>query len=150
MSKNYGHANHLTKQIGDWLSAKIYSDSKTGCAKCKQNEWKSEPIRGLKGYDAPVCSKCGSDPELYVIVATVKDENGLKKRIKLRHNQKGKRLKNYVEVTKTLQDVLEELDNETFDVRRYESLESRESYIFENIIEEYLAHHERRLKRGEH
>jgi integrase len=149
MSSNFGHANNLTKQIGDWLSAKIYSDSKSGCVKCKCNEWKYEPIRGLKGYEAPVCAKCEEDPDLYVIVATVKDENGLKKRIRLRHNQKGKRLRNYVDVTKTLQDVIEELDNESFDVRRYESLESRESYLFENIIEEYLEHHERRLKRGE-
>ena len=149
MPKMNGHALQSNKNIGDWLSAKIYSDSKDGCIKCKCKEWKHEAIRGLKGYDAPVCAKCGEDPALYVIVATVKDENGLRKRIKLRHNQKGKRLKNYVDVTKTLQDILEEIDNETFDVRRYESLESRESYMFENIIDEYLAHHERRLKRGE-
>lgn len=147
ISLKHGHDNQKSN-IGDWLSAKIYSDMKGDCS-CKRNEWKSIPIRGMEGYEAPVCANCGKDPELYVIVATVKDENGLKKRIKLRHNQKGRRLKNYVEVTKTLQDVLEEIDNETFDVRRYESLESRESFMFENIVTAYLDHHERRLKRGE-
>jgi integrase len=143
------HLEKRTYNVGDWLSAKIYSDMKNGCTKCQCNEWTSIPIRGLKDYKAPVCSKCGEDPSLYVIVATVKDENGFKKRIRIRHNQKGNRLKNYVDVTKTLQDVLEEIENETFDVRRYESLESRESYLFENIITDYLEHHERCLKRGE-
>lgn len=149
MQKIRGHASHQTKNIGDWLSAKIYSDSKNGCVKCGHKEWTSVPIRGLKGYSAPECAKCGQEPDLYVIVANVKTEDGLKKRIKLRHNQKGRRLKNYIDVTGTLQQVLEEIEDNTFDVRKYESIESRDSFIFENIISEYLAHHERRLKRGE-
>jgi integrase len=148
MSKDKIKNIRPTANIGLWLSAKIYSDMKKGCS-CGSDAWNSTPIRGLPGYETPTCSKCGKDPELYVIVATVKDETGLKKRIKIRHTQDGKRLKEYLDVTYTLQQVLREIKEESFDVRRYESQESRESFRFDRVVENYLGFHEKRVARGD-
>lgn len=148
MSNVKGHNSQPNLNRGSWLSAKIYSDMKNGCS-CKANTWNNEPIAGLKDYEIPVCSKCGEYPALYVIVATVTDETGLKKRIKIRHTQEGQRLKDYLDVSFTLRNVLREVKTNTFDVRRYESEESRESFTFKSILSKYLEHHERRLARGE-
>lgn len=147
MLKNRGHAQNQNLNIGKWLSAKIYSDMKNGCS-CKANDWLYEEIRGLKDYSIPVCKKCNQYPELFVIVARVKDENGVDKRVRIRHTQEGKRLKDYLDVSYTLRNVLREMETNTFDVRRYESEESRESFKFQSVVESYLAHHESRLLIG--
>jgi integrase len=123
---------------------------KGGCS-CGAKTWDSEPLRGLASYEVPVCPnpKCGKHPEVFVIVATVEDADGLKKRIKIRHTQEGIRLKDVVDVVYTLRTVNREIDSQTFDVRRYESQESRESFKFDKVIEAYLSYHEKRLLRGE-
>jgi integrase len=148
MSKKTNNNQPISLNRGSWLSAKIYNDSKSGCS-CGSNSWSYQPIQGLKDYEIPVCSKCGAYPSLFVIVATVTDEDGAKKRIKIRHTQEGQRLKEYFDVSFTLRNVTREINSGTFDVRRYESEESRESFLFPKVVEKYLAFHERKLARGE-
>lgn len=148
MSRNLGHANQHNFNVGDWLSAKIYSDMKDGCS-CGTDLWVRKTIDQLPDYDEPFCSKCKSRPSVYVIAATVEDEDGVKKRIRVRHTQDGYRLKDIYDVVYTLRNVNRELKTQTFDVGKYLSASSRESYRFDKIIELYLDHHEKRLKRGE-
>lgn len=148
LSKKVGHAKNQSFNIGDWVSAKIYSDSKNGC-RCGCRTWIRKPVDGLADYDQPMCEKCNSRPELYVIVALIEDEDGREERIKVRHTPDGDRLKDIHDVVYTLKNVNREIAGNTFDYGKYLSRESRESYIFDKIVAMYLHHHEKRLLRGE-
>lgn len=130
---------------GHFLGAKIYSDMKGGCS-CGAKSFGAESI---KGYQIPVCSKCGKNPDLYVISASVIDMAGTHKRVKIRHSQDGARLTDFVDVLATLKQIDMEVTRGTFDIRRYSSNESRESFNFSKIIEDYLVFHEKRQARGE-
>jgi integrase len=148
MSKNIGHAKTHTFNIGDWLSANIYSDMKNGCS-CKHRKWSMKPLDELPEHNAPICPACGKRPELYVIVAKVVDADGLEKLVKIRRTQDGDRLTDIIDVIYTLRTVKRELKTSTFDARKYESAESRESYRFCNVVNEYLKHFEKAKARGE-
>lgn len=140
MSKISGHAQNQTQNCGEWLSAKIYSDDKQDCL-CGEAVWLKEPIKGLEKYSIPVC-KCGEYPKSFVIVAKVITEDGIEKRIKVRHSQEGIRLKDYLDVVYTLRKVSQEIKEKTFEVKRYESIESRESFKFSNFVKIYEKHFE--------
>lgn len=148
MSSFLNHSHAPDFNIGAWVSAKIYSDMKDGCP-CGVDDWTRAPIRELPEYDEPICSSCKKRPTSYVIAATVEDEDGLKKRIKIRHSQEGERLKDIFDVIFTLRTVNKEIKAQCFDVGKYMSKTSRESYIFGKIVEAYLDHHEKRKLRGE-
>lgn len=148
MSKMNGQDSHSNFNIGKWVSAKIYSDMKNGC-QCGNSTWARKKIKQLPEFDEPVCSKCGGPPDVYVIAASIEDEDGRTGRLKVRHDQDGNRLKDIFSVVHTLKTVNSEMKTQTFDIGKYLSRESRESYRFDKVVELYKAHHEKRLKRGE-
>jgi len=84
-----------------------------------------------------------------VIVASIKDEDGKPGRIRVRHDQDGNRLKDIYSVVHTLKTVNSELKNGVFNISKYLSVESRESFMFSSVVESYLKYHSDRLLRGE-
>lgn len=149
--------------IGVMLSASIYNDMKGGCLECGKSDWKRKPIRELPEYDEPVCSHCGSRPSLYVIFATVINENNEKEKLRIRHTQEGDRIRDIHDAVFTLKTINREIRTHSFDVGKYRSKESRETYIFKNLLGSrsftddngmekgfvgYIQAQERRLKTG--
>ena len=131
---------------GLFLGTSIYSDV-TG-NKCNCGGKFTSRIKN-RGLTIPRCSKCELDPPLYRILADVVDMNGHSKRITIRYSQDGERLNDFFSVAHTLKCINREMDEGSFDIRRYESISTRESFLFENVAKEFLAYHERRFKRNE-
>jgi integrase len=129
---------------GFWLSAKIYSDQRGNCP-CGG---KFSARQVFKNIEYPVCGKCGEYPKLFRIRAKVVDTAMQEKYVDIRHHN-AERLKDIVDVFTCLKQVKAELDNGTFDLRKYDSQESREYFLFENYSAAYIEYHENRLKRGE-
>jgi integrase len=139
------YRHRRTFNIGDWLSAKIYSDSKEPCS-CtgKFTAYKSED-----GIDLPVCDKCGAYPPFFRIRAKVINEH-LKVEYKdIRHTGNDKRITKFYECMTILDQVQRELDAGTFDVTRYGSKKSRDSFLFNRLANEYLLEFENSEKRGD-
>jgi integrase len=130
---------------GDWLSEKIYSDSRGGCPCGGRHDARRE----FEGLDYPACDKCGKAPALLRIRAKIVDLNYQEKYIDIRHAQDGRRLKSIHDAFYVLRQVKHEIENNIFDVRKYDSTQSRESFLFKNFSAEYLAFHEKRLQRKE-
>jgi integrase len=141
--------NRTNFNTGKWVSAKIYSDNKKGCSVCGSKEWKREPLKGIDGHDFPVCAKCGADPDRLIIVASIIDEAGRKKQVKIRNTQEGKRINDRYDCIFTLRRVAQEIKQGIFHVGRYESTSSRDRFIFGSVVKEYLEFHQRRKARGE-
>ena len=70
---------------GAILSARIYADVKGNKCLCGGIFSKREPYKKDSLIILPVCSLCGEDPALYVIDATVKDDNGNKVQVRIRN-----------------------------------------------------------------
>lgn len=131
---------------GSFLSAKIYSDIRGNNCKCGGKFSEKETI---KGYEVPVCGTCKENPTLFRINAKIIDANGVKKVISIRHNQSNERLVDVIDVMSCLKRIKEEIEEGVFDIRRYDSKQSKESFLFKNFTESYINHHENRLKRNE-
>lgn len=134
-----------TFNIGDWLSAKIYSDSKDPC-----------PCTGVftafkkeDGIDLPICNKCGAYPPFFRVRAKVIDEHLKVGYRDIRHTNNDKRITKYYECMTLLEQVQRELDAGTFDVTRYSSKKSRDGFLFNRLANEYLLEFENSEKRGD-
>lgn len=129
---------------GFWLGAKIYSDQRGNC-KCGGSFTARELFKKL---EYPVCNKCGEEPRLFRIRAKVVTLGMEEKYVDIRHLGH-ERLVDIVDVFRALKQVEAELESGTFDLRKYDSKQSRESYLFSNYVEDYLEFHQNRLKVGE-
>ena len=125
---------------GDFLSAKIYSDTKADCA-CGG---KFSGKRDMEEYIFPVCNSCEKFPPLFRIVAMIVDGDGLKERVTIRHNNDGERFTKWSMVAYSLDSVKSEIKNGIFDANKYKSKAKRVSYLFENFTQEYLDFHKKR------
>lgn len=134
-----------TTNKGFWLMARIYSDTKGACPCGGTFTGKAT----LKKVEYPVCENCGETPSLFRIRAKIVDLNFEDKYIDIRHSQTGERLKDIFDCFSTLKQIESEIEAGIFDIRRYDSQQNKESYLFENFSDEYLSFHENRLKRGE-
>lgn len=134
-----------TGNRGQWLSAKIYSDMRSGC----QCGGKFTAVGELEGMEYPVCDSCKKPPTLFRIRAKILTENLEVKYIDIRHDRTGKRLSKTHHCLNVLERVNEELEKGAFNYRDYDSEDSRASYLFENYVVSYLNFHEKRLKRKE-
>ena len=140
------HRNKRSYNVGDWLSAKIYSDTNELCS-CGG---KFNATKEMDGIRLPVCEKNNDHfPPFFRIRAKVIDQTGLSKYIDIRHASPTKRITKYYECMTILEKVERELDAGTFDVTNYGSKKNRDSYLFENFSKEYLLHFEACLLRGE-
>lgn len=134
-----------TFNLGDWLSAKIYSDSKDNC-KCGG----SFDLRcNTFGMDIPICSICKIPPPLFRIRAKIRTVEGAVKYVDIRHSKNGDRFTKAHECQTVLDQVTQDLEAGTFNARKYESKKVRDEFLFENIVEQYLLFHEKRLERGD-
>lgn len=137
--------NIQTFNKGFWLAARIYSDIKGTCP-CGGTFSEKQKLKNL---EYPVCNKCQDTPKLFRIRAKVVDMNNQDKYIDVRHAQNGERLKDIIDCLSTLKQIENEIETGTFDIRRYDSLASRESYLFKNFSKSYIKHYEFKLGRGE-
>jgi integrase len=135
-----------TFNVGHWLSAKIYNDSKDNCQKCGGEFSKRSDAFGI---EIPVCAVCGAPPALFRIRAKVKGIDGKVKYIDVRHSKNGERLTKPYECMTILDRINEDLEAGRFNIRHYESKKVRDDYLFENIVQEYLDFHKKRLDRGD-
>lgn len=131
---------------GDFLSANIYSDVRGNNCSCGG---KFSARETFKGYEIPCCNKCGENPTLFRISAKILDINNQPKRIEIRHDIEGERLRDAIDCLGVLKQVRREIKDGVFDVRRYDSKISKESFLFENFIEGYKKEYDNKLKRGE-
>lgn len=148
MSKQAVLRNRFTQTFnkGDFLSAKIYSDVRGNSCACGG---KFSSREEFKGYEVPICNSCGEDPNLYRITAKILDIAGKPKRVEIRHDLDGERLRDAVDCMSLLKQIKREIKEGTFDVRRYDSKISKESFLFENFTERYLQDYDKRYKRKE-
>lgn len=141
--KNYRHNQSGNK--GDWVSAKIYSDNRNGCACGGKFDASGE----MDNVPFPKCSSCGKSPTLFRIRAKVITEDLRVKYLDIRHKKGGKRLTRVHECIDVFERVSEELKNGVFNYRDYDSEEGRKEFIFENYAAKYLEYHKKRAQRGE-
>lgn len=134
-----------TFNLGSWLSAKIYNDSKDKCVCGGEFTERDDSL----GIDIPVCCKCRKPPTLFRIRAKIKTFEGVVKYVDIRHSRNGERLTKAYECMTILDRVKEDIEAGRFNARHYESKKVRDDYLFENIAKEYLQFHEKRLERGD-
>lgn len=146
MSKMAVSRKHFKQfNIGDFLSAKIYSDLKSNFCSCGGQFIGKETWKGL---ELPCCDSdhCDNNPSLFRINARISDENGAKRTITIRHSQDGERLTDPIEVITTLKRIKQEINEGNFDCRKYDSATSKDSFLFENVLFKYFAYYDKRLK----
>lgn len=138
----------FNRNKGNFLSAKIYSDVRGNACECGGKFTKRQKEMGVS---FPVCDSCANGrPNKYRIVATFEDDETREKiRVTLRTDQQGKRLESQLQVGFWLETVKREIEAGEFDVNLYKSEEKRREFKFENFSKVYLAHHEKRLNKGE-
>lgn len=137
LSNRFKHFN-----VGDFLSAKIYSDVKGNRCDCGGSFISYE---SMKGYDIPCCNNCGENPNLYKIHARISDDANNKKTVVIRNSQDNKRLRDWVDVVTTLKRINQEINEGVFDYRRYSSAMSKKNLLFENYIKQkYIPYYERK------
>lgn len=144
MNKAVISRSNLNK--GNFLGANIYSDIRGNKCDCGGKFTKYEDI---KGYKLPICNSCKSNPPRYRIHAKIENEDDVKSVVTIRYSQDGDRLEDPIDVLTCLRRIRQELKEETFDFRRYDSKANKESFLFKNFIKKYLSHNERKLKRNE-
>lgn len=132
--------------IGDWLSAKVYSDIRGNACKCGG---KFTSYLELEGLPYPTCNACGKTPSRYRIRAKIIDEQFVEKNVFIRHNKSGSRLTRAADCLALIHLIEEEKRLGTFDVRKYESEKSKDAYLFSTLLVTYKAHHQNRMTRGE-
>lgn len=131
------------------VAARIYADVKGNLCPCGGKFSQRIPYQECPSFIIPKCNSCGSNPALFVIDADTIGINGKPGREKIRHSQNGDRLDSVFKTVFTINNIISEITNGTFDIRRYSSVEDRKALIFSNVASEYISHLERRLARGE-
>ncbi len=136
--------------IGDFLSAKIYSDIKGNACSCggqyldKKIVYEDEHDEKSDMFEIPICNSCKKTPRKFRINARVENENGAKKTITIRNSQDGLRLTKVYQVITCLCIIKQEIREGRFDVRKYSSSLSKESFLFENFIQTYIKYYEKK------
>lgn len=128
------------------MAVRIYADMPSNQCGCSGKFTKRVPHSDDESLIVPRCDKCNQYPEKFLIDADTVDINGAPKREKIRYTQNGDKLDKIGRVTYTLERVVEEIKDGTFDIRKYASKNSRENFIFRNFIKSYLEHQSLRLK----
>jgi integrase len=134
---------------GRILSARIYSDVSGNKCDCSGKFSKRVPHDDHPDLLVPRCDLCNKYPALFHIDADAKDVNGNKIRIKIRHTRNSERLDRISRVIYTFERIHQEINDNTFDIRHYDSATSREKFVFKNYIQEYLTLQEARLVKGD-
>lgn len=134
---------------GTIVAARVYADVKGGKCSCGGSFSKRVPYSDDKLLKLPVCEQCSERPVFYVIDVDAKDENGNPLKFRIRNTKDSERLDSPTKVAYIIQVIQREMMEGSFNVRHYDSSKSKEAFIFKNYVVEYLAHHERRLQRGE-
>lgn len=131
------------------MAARIYADVPGNKCQCGGVYSKRVPHPDDHNVIVPKCASCDAYPSLFLIDADARDLNGGKIRVKIRHTQNSDRLDKMSKVLFTLERIAQEINEGSFDIRKYDSAISKEAFIFKNYAKEYEAHHERRLVRGD-
>lgn len=134
---------------GTILGARVYADVKGGKCTCGGSFTKRVPHADDKDLMLPVCEDCNKNPALYRIDADSRDVHGIKKIIAIRHTKDNERLDSPSAVAYIIKVIQKEMSDGSFNLKHYASKKSKASFIFENYVEEYLEHQERRLARNE-
>lgn len=135
-----------TYNVGAWLSAKIYSDSRSNKCTCGG---KFDAKESLEGIDFPICSACKKTPTQYRIRARIIDKNNEIKYVDVRHDDKGRKLTRTRDCLGIIDKVRDEEKSGTFDVKNYSSTKEKDQYLFKNFLVEYQQFHRRRFEREE-
>lgn len=131
------------------MAARIYADTPGYKCQCGGVFNKRIEHSDHEKLMVPKCNTCNKYPPVFHIDADAKDANGAKIRIKIRNDQNNNRLTDISTVIFTLQNIQKEIIEGEFDVNRYVSKDSRESFRFKNYLAHYEKLHERRMTRGE-
>lgn len=134
---------------GSILSARVYADTPGFKCECGGTFTKRVLHSDHADLLVPKCTGCDKYPSVFHIDADAKDPNGNKVRVKIRNDQNNVRLTNISQVIFTLQNIQREVLAGEFDVTRYVSKESRESFRFRNYVAAYLADYDLRLENKE-
>jgi integrase len=135
-----------TYNIGKWLSAKIYADSRANKCSCGGS---FDGKQSLEGVDFPICSKCLKTPEKYRIRARVINENNSSRYVDIRNDEKGRRLLTTRSCLGIIDTVRDQEEAGTFDVKNYSSIKNKDKYLFKNVLAEYQEFHKKRFEREE-
>jgi hypothetical protein len=128
---------------GSIVAARIYADVPGNKCQCGGVFSKRVPHPDEPLVKVPKCTGCDSPPPLYRIDADAFGLNGEKIRIYLRHDQNNSRLNKIAKVLFTIERIQQEIIDGSFDIRKYDSEESRLSFIFENYyLKAYLLKYE--------
>jgi integrase len=134
---------------GTILSARVYADAKKNQCSCGGLFTKRTPHPDEPAILMPSCSDCGKRPEYYVIDADIKDANGRRTKARIRNTKDAKRLDSPTRVAYIFGVIQDEITEGVFNIRHYDSVKSKQAFIFKNYVEEYLSYHRARLERGE-
>lgn len=131
------------------VAARIYADVPNNLCSCggKFTKRISHPFN--KETIIPTCDRCNGHPLLYLVDVDGLDKNNKKKRFKIRNSQNNERLTNINKVTFTIDTILKEIKDGSFNVEKYESKESKKHLIFKNYVATYLKFQDLRLKDGQ-
>lgn len=127
------HRLKKTSNIGAWLSSKIYSDVKSCNCGGKFTAHKVEDSIRL-----PICDKCSDFPPLFRIKAHIIDEANKVKYLDVRYNVDQEKITKWYHCMTLLTQVEKEIKLGIFDVNKYASKKSRDSFLFENVAQMYL------------
>ena len=136
---------------GTIVAARVYADVKGGKCPCGGQFTERIPYDNKNNQNLiiPICASCKEDPSFYTIDVDAKDEDGNNLKLRIRNTKDSERLSSRESIAYIIKVIQRELMDGSFNVRHYDSSKSKEAFIFKNYVVEYLAHHERRLKRGE-
>jgi integrase len=136
---------------GTIVAARVYADVKCGKCPCGGSFSARVPYdkKSNSNLIMPVCGLCGDDPAFYAIDVDARDEEGNPLKFRIRNTKDSERLNSRESIAYIIKIIQRELMDGIFNVRHYDPSKSKEAYVFKNYVVDYLAHHGRRLKRGE-
>jgi len=100
-------------------------------------------------YKVPVCENCGNYPSKLRIIRYLPTYLGNGKSTTIRYTPDNRRLTSIEDAIYTLKHLDKEINQESFDPRKYGSLTLREKFKFKNFVSDYIQHQELRFQRGE-
>lgn len=125
------------------MAARIYADVRGKPCPCGGAFSKRVPHPDDNQVIVPKCDQCEKYPSLFLIDVDIKDLNGAPDRVKIRSDQNNQRLDKISKVIFTLETIQKEIAEGSFDVRKYDSKASRDSFIFQNYyFDKYLPKYE--------
>lgn len=122
------------------MAARIYADVAGNKCSCGGKFTKRIPHQDAPNFIVPKCDKCDSNPPVYLLDVDTVDKNGKKGREKVRHTQNGDRIDSAFRAIFTINEIIKEIENETFDLRKYLAQEERKSFKFSSVLDDYIDH----------